>query len=351
MFREQGRAYHPPPDSRLQQLPHRHDITIGLAHGLPLNADGSAVEPVVGQRLAFVVFPRENGGLGHLELMMGIEVVIRPGVNVEVLPEVFPAHRHALDMPARKAAAPGTLPAHLVQLIGAPEIDVERVPLLSSLGSLRAILELGELRGGAAAEATQLLVAGDVQVEISTLDVGGASLLEQANRFNHLFDMFAGLGVLVRSANSKRPAIGMKEPHLIFRQFPGVAASPPGGDLYDILLKLVEVADIRQVHHLQNLVAGTLEVAAQNISQQVGAELADVNRLVDGRTAVVHAHLPGFQREKIFQGSAERILQLQRHEDTSIRLCFFLPARSMIQPSTRSEEVSTLSSSTFSSLT
>ena len=163
--------------------------------------------------------------------------------------------------------------------------------------------------------------------------------------------MFTRLGILVRPPDTESAPVGVKKPHLLLCQLPGIVSSPAGGNFNNVLLELVEVPDICDIHHLQDLVARALEMAAKHIRQQVGAELADMDRLVDRRAAMVHAHLAGLDGAILVAAATERILQFQCHEDTSIRLCFFLPARNMIHSLSRSAEVSTLSSSAFSSFT
>ena len=309
------------------------------------------MQPVMGQWITVAFRGAQHRGLGHLEFVMGIDVVVGTGVNIEKLSEVLPAHGHAFDMPAGEATAPGTLPAHLVQGIGSPQIDIEWISLLPTLCRHGVALGLLKLLEAPAAKTTDLLVAGDVEVEIASLGVGRPGLFEQSNCLDHFLYMLTGLGILVRAPDTEGTSIGLKKTHLVLCQFPGIASSPARGNFNNVLLELVEVSDISDVHHLQDLVAGTLEMAAKHIGQQVGTELADMDRLVDGRTAMVHAYLPGLDGAKIFDGATKRIFQFQCHEDTSIRLCFFLPARNMIHSLSRSAEVSTLSSSAFSSFT
>ena len=55
------------------------------------------------------------------------------------------------------------------------------------------------------------------------------------------------------------------------------------------------MAHVRDVHHVPNVVAEKLERPAQGILEQIGAEIADVGVVVDGRSAAIEADAAGIQ--------------------------------------------------------
>ena len=60
------------------------------------------------------------------------------------------------------------------------------------------------------------------------------------------------------------------------------------------------VVHVGQVHHPPDLIATELQMALQEILENVGAEISDVCKMIDRRAAGVEAHTPRLQWEKIF---------------------------------------------------
>jgi hypothetical protein len=81
------------------------------------------------------------------------------------------------------------------------------------------------------------------------------------------------------------------------------------------------VLDVGDVHDLLHAQAAELEVASQQIAPQEGAHVADVQMVVDGRPARVHAH---FARNERLEGlflARERVEKLEfRHGRGIIRM-------------------------------
>src|SRR5208337_5553618 len=74
--------------------------------------------------------------------MMHRDVIDSAGVDVDSLAQVFHRHRRALDMPARIAAAPRTVPLHqMVGLVEHPQCEIVRATLVRRmLEALRGVL-------------------------------------------------------------------------------------------------------------------------------------------------------------------------------------------------------------------
>ena len=84
----------------------------------------AVVHPVGGHRAVV-----ERFALGDFVLMVREDQVQPATVDIEVLAEDRPAHRRALDVPARPARAPRALPRRLARLGLLPEREVGRRPL------------------------------------------------------------------------------------------------------------------------------------------------------------------------------------------------------------------------------
>src|SRR5262245_46509605 len=79
-----------------------------------------------------------------------------------------------------------------------------------------------------------------------------------------------------------------------------------------------QMPDVREIHDLQNLVALELQKAAQQIGEQKRTEVPDVNVVIHGWAAVVHAHLPGLDGNEFFDLAAERVMKTYHVDDSGL---------------------------------
>src|SRR5882757_4820006 len=82
-------------------------IVVTLPHLLPVDGDHIIMQPVTGRNMLVA-----DGTLRYLTFMMRELKIHSSAVNIKLLAQVLGAHRRTFDMPAGKAFAPGTLPAH-----------------------------------------------------------------------------------------------------------------------------------------------------------------------------------------------------------------------------------------------
>src|SRR5262245_25386642 len=82
-------------------------VVIALTHFTAIHGDHVIVHPVTYRRDVIA-----SSALRDLTFMMRKLKVHAAAVDVELRAEIFCTHGRALDMPAGKTNAPGTLPAH-----------------------------------------------------------------------------------------------------------------------------------------------------------------------------------------------------------------------------------------------
>jgi hypothetical protein len=100
------------------------------------------------------------------------------------------------------------------------------------------------------------------------------------------------------------------------RDVPGRAAGAPAS-LFHLVFAAVgiggQVADVGDVDDVPHLDAVQLEHAAQRVAEQVGAQVADVGVVVDGRAAGVQAGAAGIQGVERAQAALVGVVQHQAH--------------------------------------
>src|SRR5690606_1922658 len=69
------------------------------------------------------------------------------------------------------------------------------------------------------------------------------------------------------------------------------------------------VVDVREVHHLLHFPAGEAQCAPEQILEQERAEVPEVSRIVDRRTARVEADLPAIRGSEWLDTASERVVE------------------------------------------
>ena len=95
---------------------------------------------------------------------------------------------------------------------------------------------------------------------------------------------------------------------------------PPAGHLHAVLAPAVRivlghVADVGQVHDVDDLVAEQLQRAAQQVGVEERPEVPDVGEVVDGGPAGVEGDplARGVERQDRLEAPGERVIEVQRH--------------------------------------
>src|SRR5688500_141571 len=107
---------------------------------------------------------------------------------------------------------------------------------------------------------------------------------------------------------------------------------PKGGDVFRCVvvdaktgfLRLGDnaVLDIRDVHHVSNLVTFKLEITAQDVSGDGRTKVADVSVVPDGWPAVVKTHFALMQRLKLLELAGKRIVKLKHKKISNFGFSF-----------------------------
>ena len=72
------------------------------------------------------------------------------------------------------------------------------------------------------------------------------------------------------------------------------------------------VVHIREVGHIVHLVSLVFKIAPYRVKNDHGPSVPDVDQVVDGGTAYIHADLPGLYRDELFFASGHRVENLHR---------------------------------------
>ncbi len=221
-------------------------------------------------------------------------------------PEVGHAHGRALDVPARPARSDGRVPARLVGLGAFPEREVADV-VLAVLVRLDALADPHAVR----IEASQPAVGGPRGDPEEDRAVVGAVGVAAARAACSISSTICGMcsvalgmtsGIVMPSVSTSAEEL---EP-VSLRELPDRDALGPGAS--DDL-----VVDVGDVHHPRHLEAAVTQVADQQVGEQERAEVADVGRAVDGRTAAVDPDVARLERDELARRAGHRVEQPDRH--------------------------------------
>ena len=283
-----------------EQFGQGDEIPEGFAHFLPPDRDHVVMDPVMDPL-------RAAGGLvlGDLAFVMREHQVHSAPMDIEFLAEVFLAHDRALEVPAGESFAPGGGPAHDVLRLGLfPDREIVR-GLLVTLAVQGTRPFKGRFEGPSGEDAVMEVPVVFLHVEIdgSVADIGVAGLQDLLHDLD-LLDDVAG------SAGFDRRGSDVELPHRL--------VIPPGIGLYDLhrlqILKfgflrdlvfafigiVLQVADIRDVPDVADLVAEVLQEAEQDVVRDAGTGVSEMGVAVDGRPADVHADMAGIDRNEEF---------------------------------------------------
>ena len=204
-------------------------------------------------------------------------------------------------MPAGITHAPGAFPLHDVLGFGFfPKREVGGVTLLAVHLDARARLLFVQVEAG------ELAVAGELRdVEINAVvDLVAVALFHELfNVIYHLLDVLGGFGDDLGLADIELIKVFEKDFRIKFRDLPRRLFLLARGFLH-LVLALVAVAQkvthVRDVHHSFELIAVIFERAAENIHENIGAQIADMREIVDCRSAAVHIGFPLVNGDEIF---------------------------------------------------
>ena len=243
--------------------------------------------------------------LGYLVGVVHLNVVDPAAMNVQALAQMLHRHGRALDVPARKTHPPRAGPLHLALLIGGRKLPQRKVGGVA--------FAFGHFHASAGLEARyvqpgELAVVGELRrVEVYPVagDLVGVSLFgKRADQIDLFGDVVGRAAPNSRLENVQASHVVAKRVPMCLGKLPDVLALAPGADDHFVLALVGvagEVADIRDVHNVADVVAGPQQHALEDVLEDIRAEVADVGVVVDGRSAGVEADLAGRDRgERLF---------------------------------------------------
>ena len=223
-------------------------------------------------------------------------VVHAAAVQVEILAVVFHRNAGAFDMPTRIAHAPGRIPfERLILKLGLGEPENEVVLVLLVLVLLHAFAHAdGEVFLVVVVEDIVTLELARVEIDVAAGEVGIAGVEQLRDDLDIIVDQarcglddVGALDVELLAVGEERVGIELGDLH------DGLVLTL--GALDHLVLALVgiarQVADVGDVHDAVHAVARKAQVLFQHILHDVGAQVADVGKVVHGRAAGVHLHM------------------------------------------------------------
>ena len=188
-------------------------------------------------------------------------------------------------MPARATLAPRGVPHGLARFGGLPEGEVQRVVLLLVGFDAGADLELVDVTTGHGAVAG---VTTNREVDVAVAGRIGVALLDETgDHLDHGLDLLRGARTDIRVEDAHAVHLLDEGVGELAREVLGSATLLVGA-LDDL------VVHVGQVLGEGDLVALVHKVAANDVEGQERAAVADVNLVIDGGAADVHANLAGF---------------------------------------------------------
>jgi hypothetical protein len=229
-------------------------------------------------------------------------------VDVELVAEVAPGHRRALDVPAGTAAAPRRGPVGVGRLVGLeafPEGEVTVVALVR----LAAVVGRPHLVRVPAGQRAVLGVGGDVEVDVAVAGPGRVRTTARdqlADELVHLRDVPGGQRLVRRRQHVQRAVVGVQDQLVLERDGPERPLLR-GRLVQDLVVHIRDVADERHV------VAGVQQPAAQDVVGDAGAQVTDVRDGLHRQATQVDADLTGRHRDEVPDGSGRGVMEAQRH--------------------------------------
>ena len=206
-------------------------------------------------------------------------------MDLEDRAEVLVRHHRALDVPARSPRPPGRVPRRVLPVLRPlPEREVPRIFLQ------RVRLLVHHLVRPLARELTVGRRTRDPEVDVAFDGVREIAGDEGLDRVHDLRDSLGCKRLDIGSSQAEIARI-LDVPRSRVPCELGAAARRGIVDL---------VVDVRDVLDERHVVSRQLEPAPQPHREHERARVADVDSLVDGRPAEVHANRPGCRRELVF---------------------------------------------------
>ncbi len=285
----------------LENVANGEEVAEGLAHLLMIDIDKAVVQPVLDKGFAGRPF-----ALGDFIFMMGEDQVFTAAVDVESLAEVLYAHRRTFDVPAGTPRAPGGFPGRLSGFGAFPQGKVHGMAFEFSRRNTGAGAHFIHIALG---EFQVVREALDRVIDIAAAGVGAAASDQTLHQGDDLADMLGRLRLDRRFQQAEGRHIFVKGADKLFGEEGAVDAAFVGA-IDDFVVDVGVVADIGDV------ISGKLQIAVDDVKDDVGAGMTDMAVVINSNAADVHADVSRPQRHKLFFAATQGIIKTQRHENS-----------------------------------
>ncbi len=236
-----------------------------------------------------------------------------PTVDVEVVAQVFAAHRRTLAMPSREAVAPRTGPPHdVLGLCLFPQREVGLIALFAHAGQLTTVVhDVFEVSSGQDAVFVGLVVFLHIEVDRAVALIGKAVGKDLLHQLLLLDDMPGGMWLDARRQHveclhRRVVAVGIVLRHLHRLQLLQPCL------LRDLVVALVgivfQMAHVGDIAHVAHLITQVLEVTEEHVKGDGRPGMPQMWVAINRRTADIHAHIGRVTRLEQFLTSGERIV-------------------------------------------
>ena len=274
----------------LFQQGHSQELALGLGHFAVIRIQVMDMEPVVAPLVTQVAF-----GLGNFVGVMRKGIVNAAAVDVQIVPQMLHGNAGALNVPAGIAHAPGRIPLESLILelgLGKPENEV--VLILLVLVLFHALPDAhGQVFLIVVIEDVVLFQFGGIEVHVAPGKIGIALVQQRLDHVDILGNAVRGRLHHIRTLDVQLVAVGKEGIGVVFGNFHDGLVLPLG-TLDHLILAGVRVggqmAHVRDVHDPLDGISQIAQGLFQHILHNIGAQIADVGKMVNRGAAGVHLH-------------------------------------------------------------
>ena len=284
----------------------RLEVSKRLRHLMIVNVQECVVHPVMDKGLSVGTFR-----LRDLILMVRENKILSAGMNVDGLAKIFSRHHRALNVPAGTAIAPRRLPVGLSVLLRLPENEVQRVSflILSRHGNAAHVeLEIVQILVGKLS-VVRILANREVHGPV-THDIGKALVDQTLNHVNHSVNFLRRLRMRGRGLHIQVCHILPALPDIALRDHRGINALFVCF-LNDLVIHIGKIGDV------VDLISFVFKIPANRIKYDHRSRISDVNQIVNGRSADIHADLSLFNRLEFLEPFGFGVVNFNPHGNSS----------------------------------
>ncbi|MNK64870.1 hypothetical protein D3C87_841540 [compost metagenome] len=290
---------------RVQQFVDRHEVTLGLRHLAAFHLHEAVMHPHIGHDMRAVGAAR----LRDFVLMMREDEVEPAAVNIENFTEIATGHGRAFDVPARTTATPGAFPARFIIRGQFPQHEIAGGLLVGFHRHARARLLFVQRPLGKLAVIRH---RPGVEQHFAASRIGMATRDQPFDEVDHFRDIVSGARFDGRRKATERGHILMELVGGLFRhRMDGVVQRQmriiPQRPRVDLVIEIGDVAGIGHMVFAKDVAQQPVE----NIEHDDRAGIADMGKIIDGRTADIHAHIVSVDRRKFRFFACECIVKFQ----------------------------------------